>query len=59
MSLSSVKEVQKLLEMKMDWLSELETEHALFDVAEECKKLMAESYYLLISDQQQGNVLDD
>ena len=43
----------------MDWLSDLEAEHALFDVAEECKEFMAESYYLLISEQQQDVVLDD
>ena len=31
----------------MDWLSDLEAEHALFDVAEECKEFMAESILLV------------
>ena len=47
----------------MDWLNSLDTEHALYEVAEECKEFMAESYYLLISEQhsekQQDVVLDD
>ncbi|WP_299726951.1 hypothetical protein [uncultured Endozoicomonas sp.] len=43
----------------MDWLSDLDTEHALFDVAEECKEFMAESYYLLISEQQSESLLED
>lgn len=43
----------------MDWLNDLETEHALYDVADECKEFIAESYYLLISEQQQDVVLDD
>lgn len=38
----------------MNWLNELEAEHVLYHVAEECKELIAESYYIVISEQKDG-----
>ena len=43
----------------MDWLNQLETEHALYDVVEECKEFTVESYYLLIAEQKPQAFLDD
>ncbi len=36
----------------MNWLNELEPDHSLYHVAEECKEFIAESYYIVTSEQE-------
>lgn len=43
----------------MNWLTQLNTDHTLFEVADECLENAAESYYVLISEQKQESHPDD
>ncbi|WP_257254857.1 MULTISPECIES: hypothetical protein [unclassified Endozoicomonas] len=43
----------------MNWLTQLDTEHTLFAVADECIENTSESYYLIIAEQKQESHPDD
>ncbi|WOG25415.1 hypothetical protein [Endozoicomonas sp. 8E] len=43
----------------MNWLTQLNTEHTLYSVADECIENTSESYYLIIAEQKQESHPDD
>ncbi|WP_256484814.1 hypothetical protein [Endozoicomonas sp. 4G] len=43
----------------MNWLTQLNTEHTLYAVADECIEHLSESYYLVITEQKQESHPDD
>ncbi|MGI9275538.1 MAG: hypothetical protein ACR2PT_11925 [Endozoicomonas sp.] len=43
----------------MNWLTDLDSDHSLYEVADECIEWVMESYYLIQAEQKQGEHLDD
>jgi hypothetical protein len=43
----------------MNWLTQLNNDHTLYEVADECLGHMSESYYMIIAEQKQESHPDD